>query len=256
MKLLCPTCHQTIPSEDIELALGWAKCRRCDEIFKLAEILPDYAAAGGTPPGGLPERPFDAWAVVDRTPEHLIIGIPPQGMRAATWGMLGFATFWLAFIAFWTAGALGVFFGGGQVRWENGLFAAFSTPFWLVGFGMVGAVLWSARGSRRVYLDASILYTESRCLTARWRKTIDRSEVQHAREGVLQARSENNNASYTPYSVEIVYTKGSYRLPCTTEAEQKWLIGQINDFLQTVSYRPAPQDGLPGEYSADLFSGR
>ena len=73
------------------------------------------------------------------------------------------------------------------------------------------------------------------------------SEVQHARAGVLRVKSDSNNASYTPYSVEIVYTKGSYRMPCTTEAEQKWLIGQINDFLQTVHYRPAG----PGEV-ADL----
>ncbi len=139
-----------------------------------------------------------------------------------------------------------MFFGGGQIGWANGLFAAFSTPFWLVGFGMLGGILWSARGSRRVYLDASILYAESRCLSARWRKTIDRSEVQHARAGVFQVKSQNNNASYTPYSVEIVYTKGSYRLPCNTEAEQQWLIGQINDFLQMLPYHPAPPGGLDG----------
>ena len=71
-------------------------------------------------------------------------------MRAGTWGLLGFATFWLAFIAFWTVRALGVFFNGGQVHWENAIFAAFSTPFWLVGFGMLGGVLARTRSAPRL----------------------------------------------------------------------------------------------------------
>ena len=253
MKLLCPTCHQSLPSEDIELALGWAKCRRCDEIFKLAEILPEYVAAGGTPPGGLPERPFDAWAVVDRTPEHLIIGIPPQGMRAATWGMLGFATFWLAFIAFWTAGALGVFFGGGRVRWENGLFAAFSTPFWLVGFGMVGAVLWSARGSRRVYLDALILYTESRCLSALAKNDRPVGGPARPRGCLAGQKREQQRQLHTLLGGNRLYQR-FLSAAVHDRGRAEWLIGQINDFLQTAPYRPAPQDGLSREYSPDFGS--
>jgi hypothetical protein len=156
--------------------------------------------------------------------------------------MLGFAIFWLAFISFWTAGALGVFFNHGRVRPQNALFAAFSTPFWIVGIGMLAGVLWSARGTRRVYLDASTLYTESRCLFARWRKTIDRADVQHAREGIMKVRR-NDNSDYTPYSVEIIFTKGSYRLPCNSQAEQAWLLGQINDFLKIVPYRPGQSVG-------------
>ena len=42
---------------------------------------------------------------------------------------------------------------------------------------------------------------------------------------------------------EIIYTKGSCRLLCNSEAERYWLTGQINDFLQTVPYRPRPSDG-------------
>jgi hypothetical protein len=241
MKLLCPNCHRPIPSDDIELSAGWAKCRKCDEVFKLAEILPGYGKAESTP-AALPERPFDAWIIVDRAPDRMIIAVPPFGMRAATWGLLGFAIFWLAFISFWTAAALGVFFNHGRVRPQNALFAAFSTPFWIVGIGMLTGVLWSARGTRRVYLDASTLYTESRCLFARWRKTIDRADVQCAREGAVKFRN-SDNGGYTPYAVEIVFTKGSYRLSCNSEAEQAWLIAQINDFLKTLPYQPGMPEG-------------
>ena len=149
--------------------------------------------------------------------------------------MMGFATFWTAFVAFWTAGALGVFCGGG-IRPENALFAAFSTPFWIVGFLMLGSALWMARGTRMVYLDASVAYTELRCLVWRRRRTIDRNAVQHARKGAAPVRSSNAD---TPFSAEIVYEKGLFRIPCTSEPELNWLIDQINDFLASTPYRPA-----------------
>ncbi len=44
----------------------------------------------------------------------------------------------------------------------------------------------------------------------------------------------------TPHSVEIIYENGSFRLPCNSPAEQTWVIAEINDFLQTVPYRPSP----------------
>jgi hypothetical protein len=242
MKIECPACHQAIPAEDASLETGWGKCRRCGEVFKLADVLPGYTPPAPAAPA-VPERPFDAWAVLERDKDRLAIQIPAQGMRADTWGLLGFATFWLAFIAFWTAGALGVFCPGNQARaihWENAIFAAFSTPFWLVGFLMLGGVLWAARGSRTAYLDASILQTQLRCLVWRRRKTIERSAVQHAREAAAGVRNNDTGSSYFPCSAEIIYEKGSFRLPCASAPEQKWLIAQINDFLQSVPYRPSP----------------
>jgi hypothetical protein len=245
MKATCPKCVKTIPAADIDLATGWAKCAGCDEVFPLGELVPGYVsnrdslAAAPMPP----ERPFDAWTVVERSGETLFVHTPPTGMRAGTWALMGFATFWLGFVGFWTAGALGVFFGNNNgIRWENALFAAFSTPFWLVGFGMAGGVLWMARGRRIVHLDASQLTTELRCLFWRRRKIIDRAAVQCAREGVMTIKSNNSNGnnSYFPYSAEIIYENGSFKIPCNSEAERAWIIGEINDFLQNTPYRPSP----------------
>ncbi|MCR4413066.1 MAG: zinc-ribbon domain-containing protein [Thermoguttaceae bacterium] len=241
MKLNCPACGQLIPAEGVALDAGWAKCAGCHEVFRLADLLPGYATPSGAPAEGRPERPFDAWAILERSKDRLFIHIPAQGMRAGTWGMFGFAVFWLGFVAFWTAGALGVFFGHARgIRWENAIFASFSIPFWLVGFGMLGGVLWTARGSRTVGLDASFMQTQLRCLFWRRRKTIDRALVQHAREGAYLVKSDHGPSTYTPHSVEIIYENGSFRLPCNSPAEQAWLIAEINDFLQTVPYRPSP----------------
>jgi hypothetical protein len=233
MKVHCPSCERVVPAADVALDKGWAKCATCNEVFPLAERLPGYSATGTQTPA---ERPFDAWAIVRREPQLLAIHLPAYGMRAAAWGLLGFATFWLAFIAFWTAGALGVFFNQGQLKWENGLFAAFSTPFWLIGFGMLAGVVWSARGTRSVMIDPAHLVSELRCLFWRRSRSIERNEVQCARTAERVSKHEGTRS--TP-AVEIIFTKGSFQLPCNSTAEQEWLVAEINDFLQQVPYNPA-----------------
>jgi predicted Zn finger-like uncharacterized protein len=255
MKVTCPNCRQVIPADDIALDKGWAKCVRCNEVFQLAQLVPEYEAAAA-PAAKPPERPFDAWVVTERDGDRLIIHVPPMGMRAGTWAMLGFATFWTGFIAFWTAGASGLLFGAKPGAVNIG-FAAFSIPFWLIGFGMLGGVLWTARGSRVVLLDASKMVTELRCLFWRRRKLIDRAAVQCAREGVVTVKSDQPSSTYFPYPAEIIYEKGSFKLPCNSETERAWLLAEINGFLQQVPYRPSAFDArdefppLPRDLRAD-----
>ncbi len=97
-----------------------------------------------------------------------------------------------------------------------------------------------ARGSRVALLDESKFIGELRCLFWKRRKMMDRAQVQYAREGATPVKDSNPQQNYFPYPVEIVFEKGSFKLPCQTEAEQQWLIAEINDFLQTVPYRPSP----------------
>lgn len=231
MKINCPACGAPILASDIALDKGWGKCVKCQEVFRLADVLEGFHDASL-----LPERPFDAWAKLERDDKSLSIFVAAHGMRAATWGMLGFATFWLAFIAFWTAGALGAFWNKGGIKAENAIFAAFSTPFWLVGFGMLGSIAWMSRGTRNVWIDSVQMATELRCFPWRRRRVYDRQQVQCAREGMAIVR--NNSANYNPLFVEVVFTKGSFKIPCDTDAERAWLIAEINDFLQAVPYDP------------------
>ncbi len=227
MKIHCPDCRELVQSTDIDLSSGWAKCVACQEVFEISKVLPEFRSNVQAPQSDL-ERPFNARAVVDESRDSLEIFIPRQGFRAATIGMLGFATFWLTFVAFWTAGALGVLFGGGPTQAFNIGFAAFSTPFWIIGFGMLGGVAWSAFGTRRVQLDANELRIETRCLLySRWR-AIERSQVQCARQHVPKVQSQNTSN----YGAEIIFEKGSFVLPVDDEVEANWLIAVINEFLK------------------------
>jgi hypothetical protein len=242
MKVYCPECRSTIAADDIALTTGWAKCRRCDEVFKLADVVPDFAPS--TPPDQKPPRPYDGWTLLERDGERLIIVSPPRGWRTESWALLGFAVVWITFVSFGTAGALGSLLRhrppGAPFHWDRLFPALFLIPFWIVGLGLAGALLWSVLGARRVYLDASILYGEMRCLT--WRRTVsmDRQNVQHAREDYFW--SKNNASPQMHCTVDIVHTKGVFRLPVASEAEQQWLAAEINDFLKQTPYE-APVHG-------------
>lgn len=233
MQVRCPKCRLELPVANISFETSLLKCDACNEVFPLSDILPV-------------ERPFDAWAKLECTERQLGIVVPPQGMRAATWGLLGFAAFWLAFIAFWTAGALGFApFGkmaAGAIPRAQVIFASFSIPFWLAGFGMLAGVIWSSRGSTSVYIDSGRAYLEKRCLTYLRRRCVSREKVQCARPGTVIVQRENG--TYSPFSAELIYEGGSFKIPCNSQSEQDWIISEINGFLKSVPYSPADTDLL------------
>lgn len=230
MKIQCPACDNIVPVENISLDAGWGKCASCQDVFQLTSVLPGYAVPSATP-SATPERPFNARAHLERDASALLIHIPAHGMRAGTWGLLGFATFWTAFVAFWTAGAGGFFFNAGPPQPVNLLFAAFSIPFWCVGIGMFGAVLWSARCIKTIRINADEAVMHTRC--SYWSRTrrIATEDVQTAR---VYTPKVTNEQQPMEWGVEVVYRNGSFVLPADTPPEQQWLIAEINDFLQSV----------------------
>lgn len=224
MQVKCPKCRLQVPVRNVSLDAGWAKCQVCNEIFPLADV-EGYQPGTAAPPAI--ERPFDAWAKVLRTVQNLRVVVPPKGMRAGTNALLAFATTWLSFTGF-----LSYTFHRGAA----GDFDWFMIPFWGVGFLLLGTVVWQSRGCHSVYLDANQMVTGLRCLFWRRRRIISRNQVQCARRGVAIVK--DDNSTYQPNSVEIVYENGSFPLPCNSLAEEAWLIGEINDFLKSTPYSP------------------
>jgi hypothetical protein len=125
MKLACPRCGRPIEAASINVTADLAQCTACNEVFKASDLLPDVS-----PPESL-DPPAGSKITFRRENESDgVFEIPRRSPGAGGVVSIGFAIFWIAFVAFWTWGAS---HGGG-------LFAAFSIPFWLVGFGMLG---WS-----------------------------------------------------------------------------------------------------------------
>jgi hypothetical protein len=130
-------------------------------------------------------------------------------------------------------GALGLI-GGQGPQPANIAFACFSIPFWLIGFGMVASGLWMARGRKFVFLSPTEMVTQARCLIWKRTRNIALDKVQHARHYSPSVHSNNQTETF---GAEVVYVNGSFVLPADTEAEEEWLIGEVNDYLE--KNRPA-----------------
>lgn len=234
-KVICPACQGVIPAQDVDLASGWAKCSQCDEVFQLEGRLPHYRREDAA----VPERPAGARAHVEKMEGELRIAIPPEGMRSSYWGALFFASVWTGFIAFWTLGALGVFFNG---PWPppaaNVAFSLFSIPFWLVGFGSFAGVIWAARTKRLLRIGPHDATWYWKCLWFSRSRTFPTSDIQVVRP-FARLRSDDSTHSHDP-ELEIVHQNGSIVLPANLSEERDWLIHEINKYLGSVR-SPSPR---------------
>jgi hypothetical protein len=232
MKVQCPACGAAVPAENIDLEKGWGKCGICNDVFPLADVLPGYAAPPVPKKTALP-RPFNARIIAERVGDSLTVYVPAAGMRAATCGLLGFAVFWLAFITFWTAGALGLI-GGQGPQGMNIVFACFSIPFWVIGVGMLGGVAWAAWSKKMLHVNPEEMVMRSRCLLWSRTRSVARDRVQQARP-YTPAVNSNRSANTPSFGVEVVYEKGSFVLAAESEPEQEWLMQEINTTLEATA---------------------
>jgi hypothetical protein len=227
-KVFCPDCSTTVDAEYVNLDTGWARCEMCQAMFALADVMPRFPRQGT---GKLIQRPLYARASVERSEQLLLIQIPAEGMRAATWGLLAFATCWLIFIAHWTNGVLGVFavLGAGTGGPPAAL-AFFSIPFWLIGCGIIAKVFWLLWATKELRIDAEGMRMVKRCRFWSRSRRIGRDQVQYARP----YRPVMKDSVKRQYGVEIIHERGSFVLPADTEDEERWLVAEVNDFVRSL----------------------
>src|SRR3982751_5553041 len=91
----------------------------------------------------LAPRPFDTRVELSVTSDQLTLTIPPLRPTPKHLAPLGFMAVWLAFVAFWTAGA----------AHGSPVFALFSLPFWAAGLGMLGRFVLPLVQKTRLTLD-------------------------------------------------------------------------------------------------------
>ncbi|HEY9847914.1 MAG TPA: serine/threonine-protein kinase [Leptolyngbyaceae cyanobacterium] len=150
----------------------------------------------------------------------LIVEIPPVGWRLDNISWLGFALIWSGFLFFWTAGAIAV---GTYL-----FFPLFSIPFWIVGLGMLGNILFSLTGRTRLEIDRENFRLQWQLLGFRYLVkggTADIKKVELSSNYQI-----NNQPIVTCNIIEGVrnYRFGSWLLL----AEKEWLMEEITNFLK------------------------
>ncbi len=165
-------------------------------------------------------KPPDTAIELEKLGEKLTLYVPRRGLRGSHLATFGFALFWLAFIAFWTAGAL-----RGSV-----LFAAFSTPFWVVGLYMLFTVVRSAW--QRVWLE---LWPDRGLLVfAPFGPRAElRPEFLSVREGVRPASHLRSDLPSGPSLILEHGTRTFSLLEGFSDAERRWILVELSGWLAT-----------------------
>jgi hypothetical protein len=230
MKVHCPSCRVEVLARYIDLATGWGRCVSCNEVFPLTEVLPEYVPPQSACPAAT-ERPPGARAIVARFPGELVVYLPPKGLRAEGYAMLTFAAVWLGFIAFMTTiVSIGCAACKTEDRYGFFFMLFFSTPFWLVGLGMLAWVIWDSRGMQMLHCRRGELRLTRRLLRFEWAWWTELDSVREAR--VYRSGFQTNGKP--TIGAEVVHDRASFVLPAETEAEIRWLVYEMKDFLKTM----------------------
>ena len=172
-------------------------------------------------PANLSQRqPAGSKIRLQKTAYKLIVKIPASGLRFQMIPMGCFSIVWLSFILFWTTGAIAMgapFF-----------FPLFSIPFWLVGFGMFGGVLYSTAGHNYLEIDREKFCLQWKCLG--FRRTVKGNTADLTQVNVSSSSfMVNNKPVITCALIEGVRTHRFGSM--LTQVEKEWLMVEINDFL-------------------------
>jgi hypothetical protein len=142
MELICPGCKSALRTENINVATDLAKCDFCHILHKVSTLAETQEQEKVHPlPVGTKIRVQKGY---DDTIE---IEYPRNGFTPVAIPIFIFTFFWLAFVSFWTWGA-----SQGSI-----IFAMFSIPFWLAGFGMLGGLINLVTESQTIILSKRLL---------------------------------------------------------------------------------------------------
>lgn len=169
----------------------------------------------------LAPRPFDTRVELDVSPEQLSLTIPPLRPTPLHLAPLGFAGFWLAFVAFWTWGA-----SHGSV-----LFAMFSLPFWAAGLGMLARFGLPLIQKTRLTLKRAV--GELEVTPFGKRRTLQTAELRvrigenvRLRQQGMQAEKTPGQALLLEHGVDTMALLDGF-----SPQEQRWIEGELKAWL-------------------------
>lgn len=232
MEVYCPDCSTKIDPDSINIQTNLAKCHSCGSISKLNEIIDSLETRPDS--NGKPELPAGSRITIQNAGESSIeFLLPPVGFKSKSIPFLIFSAVWLGFITIWTTLALQASLA----------FAAFSIPFWLVGFGMLTLAVNIAREKQLIHLDREFLTIQKlRPVKSKEVKIrideIDSIGLEYFRtsgmNNIRVNRSRYNSNNCIPSLVPVIsygVNKESF-FENSSEAEHKWIVGTLNIIIR------------------------
>lgn len=233
MELACPNCITLINPEHINIASDLAKCTSCNTIHKASALIQGQGKKTINPPTGTKitfKKGFD---------DSIEFFYPKKGFTTSAIPKLIFIVFWLGFVSVWTWMASGA----------SVVFAMFSIPFWLVGFGMLIGLIFSTSESQTLKISRTALTLER---IRPFRSKIFKAPVKDIQSIRMQAPNHNSLSNISNAKVAFKTQRfnaiGGHKVPAiisgvkteyffesATTAEQEWVTSTLNAIIKKMN---------------------
>jgi serine/threonine protein kinase len=174
-------------------------------------------------------KPIDSQINLYKTQEKIEITIPPEGFNPGLIGLITFAIAWNSFIAFWTYNA--VFIAPFPI---NIIFGLFSLPFWTAGMGMIGGILFTLFGKKKLVINQQKIAFIYQLFKFKYRNpkpSPTTGIIKLQRHNYLHLKdSDGKSTKYSP-TFQIWVGKNKYQFDSLSEPELDWLAQELSDWL-------------------------
>ena len=153
---------------------------------------------------------------IQRDPHRIRLHIPGK-FNFMSLFMMGFSTFWLAFITVWTIGA-----ASGSI-----IFALFSIPFWIVGIGMFSAALYMMFGRTILDLTPKWIQLRSQMFGLGYSRRVPTNSVNKIQLENRYTQNDQPIKGLCLYAGAKTLKFGSN----LTQPEQEWVIDEVETYV-------------------------
>ncbi len=168
------------------------------------------------------EKPHGSKVRLQKEGGALELEVPPLGLRLSQIPMIGFMLFWLSFVAIWTAAA-----------WHSTLFfAAFSIPFWLVGFGLLGKIAFDILGRTQLSIGASEFEFSQTVLGIGRRRSGPTSHLKRPRVEERKVRRNYRTRSFESLALDFGVKDIRFGERLSSQ-EREWLQWELERYLES-----------------------
>lgn len=174
-------------------------------------------------------KPIDSQINLRKTQEKIEIIVPPEGFNPGLIGLMTFAIAWNSFIAFWTYNA--VFIAPFPI---NIIFGLFSLPFWTAGLGMIGGILFTLSGQRKLVINRqkiALIYQLFKFKYHNPKPSATAGIIKLQRNNYLHIKNSDGESTKFSPTIQIWVGKNKYQLDSLSEPELDWLAQELSDWL-------------------------
>ena len=217
MRISCPECDSAIPSENINIKTGLAKCA-CGEVFRIK------VGAADTDAGEIaPQKPAGTRIEIEETPSNEMHVWIPARFKAQVIPLVIFSLFWNGMVIFFLVMA----FGGGVKG--DGPPLLFMLPFVLVGVLMIFFTCWMIFGKSSVHINSLGVAVVKELFGLRKRTVMPLDVV-----GDIRVEDTSTRVNNVPQRAVTIHYGAKYARFGTgmSEVERQWIAYEMKKFLE------------------------